>query len=316
MKESFWQIIIFFSFSVSYGQDPFVPKYKFSDEILLQLSKDTLNYKAAWDLSFIGEYQKALEIWDRDEQKWPSPLQAQVDEFKRYKPVNANKLIAEKAKTEQIIILNEAHQQPYHRVFTTSLLQDLYNQGYRYFGAETIWDWDSLLNKRKYPTLKTGYYTQEPCYGNMVREAIRIGYKVFSYESTRQKSDSAGINLREIDQAKNIRKILDKDPKAKILIHCGFDHLVETPVYSWGKAMAGRLIEYTGIDPLITTLFFLIQQAGYLTALPGIKIMMPGFIIREQIGSTEDHIGCSKETESLITLKTLPCPFRVWFMHI
>jgi hypothetical protein len=249
MKESFWQIIIFFSFSVSYGQDPFVPKYKFSDEILLQLSKDTLNYRAAWDLSFIGEYQKALEIWDRDEQKWPAPLQAQVDEFKRYKPVNANKLITEKAKTEQIIILNEAHQQPYHRVFTTSLLQDLYNQGYRYFGAETIWDWDSLLNKRKYPTLKTGYYTQEPCYGNMIREAMRIGYKVFSYESTLQKSDSAGINLREVDQAKNIRKILDKDPKAKILIHCGFDHLVETPVYSWGKAMAGRLIEYTGIDP-------------------------------------------------------------------
>lgn len=83
----------------------------------------------------------------------------------------------------------------------------------------------------------------------MVREALRIGYKVFSYESTREKSDSAGINLREVDQAKNIKKILDKDPIAKILIHCGFDHLVETPYRGWGKCMAGRLIEYTGINP-------------------------------------------------------------------
>lgn len=250
MKKALRQTIIFLlSFSTALGQDPFDPKYKFSDDILLKLSKDTLNFKAAWDLSFIGEYQKDLEIWDRDEHKWPSPTQDQINEFKRHKPFNANTFIKEKAKTEQIIILNEAHQQPYHRVFTTSILEDLYKQGFRYFGAEAIWDWDTLLNKRKYPILKTGFYSQEPCFGNLLREALRIGYTLFSYESTREKTDSAGINLREVDQAKNIKKILDKDPKAKILIHCGFDHLIETPYRGWGKCMAGRLIEYTGINP-------------------------------------------------------------------
>lgn len=250
MKKTLRQTIyILLSFSTSFGQDPFDPKYKFSDDILVKLSKDTLNFKAAWDLSFIGEYQKALEIWDRDERKSTSIPQSYIYNFSKYKPVDAKIFIKDKAKTEQIIILNEAHQQPYHRIFTTSLLEELYKQGFRYFGAESIWDWDSLLNKRKYPTLGTGFYTQEPCYGNMVREALRIGYKVFSYESTREKSDSAGINLREVDQAKNIKKILDKDPKAKILIHCGFDHLVETPYRGWGKCMAGRLIEYTGINP-------------------------------------------------------------------
>lgn len=250
MKKKLPQTIyLLLLFSISFGQDPIDPKYKFSDDILEKLSKDTLNFKAAWDLSFIGEYQKAMEIWDRDERRPTSIPQTYIDNFSKYKPVDAKKFIKDKAKTEQIIILNEAHQQPYHRIFTTSLLEELYDQGFRYFGAESIWNWDSLLNKRKYPTLGTGFYTQEPCYGNMVREALRIGYNVFSYESTREKYDSAGINLREVDQAKNIKKILDKDPKAKILIHCGFDHLIETPYRGWGKCMAGRLIEYTGINP-------------------------------------------------------------------
>lgn len=250
MKKTLWQtIILLLSFSTTFGQDPFEPTYKFSNDILLKLSKDSLNFKAAWELSFISEYQKSLEIWDKDEQKWPLATKEQINFFKQHIPVEANKFISEKAKTEQIIILNEAHQQPYHRVFTTSLLQDLYNQGFRYFGAEAIWSWDTLLNKRKHPILKTGFYSQEPCFGNLIREALQIGYTLFSYESTREITDSAGINLREIDQARNIKKILDRDPKAKIIIHCGFDHLIETPYPGWGKCMAGRLTEYTGINP-------------------------------------------------------------------
>jgi hypothetical protein len=243
-------ILILLSFSTLFGQNRFDPKYKFSKDILANLTVDSATFRAAWELSFIGEYQKALEIWDRDEHRWPALTREQIDEFSKYKPVSAKSFIIEKAKAEQIIILNEAHHQPYHRIFTTSLLEDLYRQGFRYFGAEAVWNWDTLLNKRKYPILETGFYLQEPCFGNLVREALRIGYVVFSYESTREKTDSAGINLREVDQALNIKKVLDKDPKAKILIHCGFDHLVETPYFSWGKAMAGRLTEYTGINPL------------------------------------------------------------------
>lgn len=242
-------ITLLFLFSITYGQNSFDPKYKFSEDILSKNVNTRNNSQISWELSFIGEYQKALEVWDKDEQKWPTPTQTQISDFKKYKPVDANKFISEKAKTEQIIILNEAHQQPYHRIFTTSLLQDLYDLGFRYFGAETISETDSSLNRRKYPTLNTGYYTEEPCYANLVREALRIGYTVFTYETTRFKPDSAGTNLREVDQARNIKKYLNKDPKAKILIHCGFDHLVEGPYYSWGKAMAGRLIEYTGINP-------------------------------------------------------------------
>jgi len=254
MKKYFTTITFIFSIYISNGQTPWYSNYSFSDKILDKLSHDTLNYQAAQDLSYVGEYEKMLVIWDRGEQKMPADLTPeQVKEFSKFKAVNAKDLILEKAKTEQIILINEAHQQPYHRVFTTSLLHDLYKAGFRYFSAETISNYDISLNelqKNKYPTINSGYYTREPLYGNLIREAINEGFEIFGYETTRLgSSDSSGINLREVDQAKNIKKILDKDPKAKILIHCGWDHIVETPCQGWGKAMAGRLYEYTGINP-------------------------------------------------------------------
>lgn len=254
MKKNIWALLAGLYFPVLIGQISNYKSYKFSQSILQQLSKDSSYYEAAQDLSYIGEYEKMLGIWDMDEQRPPSGLTPkQAKHFSGFRAINARDYILEKAKTEQIIIINEAHQQPYHRVFTTSLLRDLSKAGFRYFGAETISNYDICLKeleKKRYPTLKSGFYTCEPYYGNLLREAIQEGFEVFAYETTRiGNTDSGGINLREIDQAKNIKKILDKNPGAKIIIHCGWDHIVETPYASWGKAMAGRLYELTGINP-------------------------------------------------------------------
>lgn len=46
-----------------------------------------------------------------------------------------------------------------------------------------------------------------------------------------------------------MRKFFSGDPKAKILIHCGYGHILESEGGEWEKAMAGRLKEDTGIDP-------------------------------------------------------------------
>ena len=53
---------------------------------------------------------------------------------------------------------------------------------------------------------------------------------------------------QEIEQALNIKRVIDSRPNEKFLIHCGFDHALEGIHNSWEKAMAGRLTEYTGID--------------------------------------------------------------------
>lgn len=60
---------------------------------------------------------------------------------------------------------------------------------YSFVGAyeKALWafdqDEDTLLNERGYPLLSSGYYTQEPQFGNLVREALRIGYELFPYET-------------------------------------------------------------------------------------------------------------------------------------
>lgn len=240
-----------------------IQTYEFSDNILYDYYHDKSEMKydiASWDLSNIGEYEALLCIWDtgqyfnhmKEGNKEPQAtnrtlLASDSLYFSKFKPYNAIDYISERSKKEKIIIINEAHQQPMHRVFTESLLQELYNNGFRYFGAETLGYFDSKLNQREYPILTSGTYTVEPQYGNLVRAALKIGYHVFSYES-KSRGDPA---QREIDQANNIRQMLLNDSSAKIIIHCGFGHNNEC--YMGGQfvyAMAGRLKEITGIDPL------------------------------------------------------------------
>ena len=231
-----------------YGQ---VLDYRTSDQLLRKLQADTTVYnyqQAATDLSYIGEYARALEVWDQGEKSRfsnPSPRDSLF--LLTFQPTNARAYIVERARSEQIILINEAHHIPLHRVFTASLLQDLYQAGFRYFGAETLNHSDSTLNQRKYPVNSTGTYTHEPQYGNLIRLALEMGYWVFPYEVDPQAFTNG--REREVQQARNIQKILLKYPKAKILVHAGYAHIQEDSVAGWEKAMAGRLKEYTGIDP-------------------------------------------------------------------
>jgi len=230
-----------------YAQNQFNAPYIFSH----QLMKSNDNQIASFELSCIGEYDLALKEWDRSESKQLDLTPKEIADFSKYKAKNPIQYISDKAKNEQIIIVNEAHYQPYHRVFTTLLLKNLYEAGFRFLCIETLSYEDTALNNRKYPLIYTGGYSKEPCFGNLIREALNIGFKLVPYEDTKNLGfDSLGNNLREIEEARNIKSILDKDPKAKILIYCGFGHLKETPLKQWGKAMAGRLIEYTAINPL------------------------------------------------------------------
>jgi hypothetical protein len=222
--------------------------YKFSDDIYKVFSRDKSEWKyqeAASEYSFGNYYQKALEVWDENGVEQIKTAKEELLNFKKFKPVDAKNYIIERAKNEKIIIINEAHHNPRHRVFSTSILQGLYNKGFRYLGLEAIND--SLINKIGYATTKSGFYIKEPQFGNLVFDALKIGFTVFGYET----ENEVDGREREIDQANNISRILEKDPNAKIFIHCGFDHVIEgiPNVKGWKKAMAGRLKEITGIDP-------------------------------------------------------------------
>jgi len=230
--------------------------YQFSKDIAFKIEKDTLSWKyqmGATDYSFSQHYLKALETWDKNGVGIQTLSKEDSLYFKTFNPQNAKKYIIERSRKEKIIIINEAHHNSRHRVFTTSLLQNLYDNGYHFFGLEAISD--TLINKRKFVTNKSGYYTNEPQMSNLINEAIKIGFTIFNYEASEGKNGKE----REIEQAKNIAKIIYENPNSKFLIHCGWEHVVEgTPGNkNWEKAMAGRLKEFTKIDP------FTIDQTFY-----------------------------------------------------
>jgi hypothetical protein len=232
----------------------FKSTYKFSSEIENFLAKDTTAWKyqlSAADYATKGDFKNALNQWDiamnaRD----MNYSGKQIDSLNRtYKKVNAKNYILEKAKETRVVIINEAHHNSFHRVFTKSLLKELFDLGYTNLGLEALSTSDSLnraLNKRKYPILEDGHYTKEPQFGNLVREALEIGYHLFSYDTITR----GDLSSREITEAKNIQKEIDSKPNEKFLIHCGFAHVHEGEDKSWTVTMAQRLKEYTGIDPL------------------------------------------------------------------
>lgn len=230
----------------AWAPDPYKLSQHIQDSVLQQKG----GAFAAWQYSYIGDHKNTLITWD-DKANPRKPLtDSLVKEFKTYQPQVAIPYILEKTKNYQITLINEAHHMPQHRVFTTQLLTDLYQQGYRHLGMEALFNSplsDSLLLTNGYPVMTNGFYTIEPQFGNLIRSAQKIGFQLFGYES----EGHNGSKEREINQAKNIKTYLDKHPNEKILIHCGFAHAAKGNYGGeWGKTMAGRLIEFTDINPL------------------------------------------------------------------
>ena len=244
--------------------------YKFSAQIKKELTQEELrSARASWHYSYIGKYQKAMDTYPDVDTRHGFDQISEEDSlhFLTFTAANAIDYILKRAQKEQIIIINEAHHKPLHRVFTRQLLFGLYETGFNYFGLECLAsnvidpqiDWllmDSVLVDRGYPfqSYFTGTYTTEPQMGHLMRQGIKVGFQLFAYEKYK-KGD------RELMQAQNIKRILDKDPNARILIHCGWDHLLEDTIQTSGKLkwMAWHLKQLTGIDPFTINQDFLTE---------------------------------------------------------
>ncbi|MFM2268306.1 MAG: hypothetical protein RL757_1747 [Bacteroidota bacterium] len=213
------------------------------------------NQMGAWFYSNIENHQAALTAWDAgrtDTVRGLTPEESAL--FATYSAFDAHKFIVQEARNHEILIVNEAHHVAQHRVFVTDLLRDLYREGYRHIGFETLmsdFSADSTLNARKFPTLQSGVYSSEPQFANLVRTALRLGFTVFSYES-KEAGQGLGPRDREIAQAKNIQNFLENRAKeGKTLIYCGGAHATEGEMGGkWEKAMVQRLKDLLKIDAL------------------------------------------------------------------
>ncbi|HSD06571.1 hypothetical protein [Flavobacterium sp.] len=147
--------------------------------------------------------------------------------------------IAEIAKENQVIMLNEDHYYPKHRLLAMELLETLKVNGYNYLSLEGFRESkENMLT----PNYGNGIYTDEPYFAHFIRKAFVLGFTVSGHENV-----DKGVD-RELGQAKNVMKILEKDPKAKIFIYVGHGHLEKA------NAKPKRLGEYfkelSGINPI------------------------------------------------------------------
>lgn len=256
IKLSWVKLNLLLFFGLVFGQS-FSQKnpYYFSTQIDSILQADTTPYKfqsIAWMYAFAGNYQMALQMKDRQfpDARPSTPSEEQTNLFKSFAPQPARQVILDAAAKTNLVIINEAHFSGLHRVFLTTLLKDLHQLGYTFLGMEALDHNDTLLNTRKYPVLASGYYTQEPCFGNLIRDALETGYTLFAYEQVFDDSLQKSMG-RELAQAMNIKKVIDRNPSAKMILYCGYDHVYEDSLKTWmGLPMAGQIKRLTGINPL------------------------------------------------------------------
>jgi len=228
--------------------------YMSSDKIEQKLVTDSVPWKyqiAAFNYAKKGDYKNALRLWDSAfKRKLKVVHQHDIDSIRsKYKLKNATKYISVESQKTDIVIINEAHHSSKHREFTRTLLKPLNNNGYRLLLLEALTNGDEKdidLNTRGYPIKTTGFYTKDPTFSNLIREAINMGFTVLPYETT----EKVNGKDREQHQAKNIQTILKAHPNEKLLIHCGYDHVLEGKHKRWEKAMAERHKDYVNIDPL------------------------------------------------------------------
>ena len=209
----------------------------------------------SWFQTFIGDYDGAAASFSiaqpTQNDDAPSPLGGS------WQARPAADVILEMAKDRKAVFFNEAHSAPITRTLTIELLAKLREQGYTYFAAETLYRTDKDLQQRGYPTPDSGFYVNEPLYGEMVRTALRLGYKIVAYDV-----ENAGAgDARELAGAQNLYHIFKQDPQARLVVNAGFAHIQKSGKYLGGSSMVEFFQKMSGVDPLCVEQTMLIPHA-------------------------------------------------------
>ncbi|WP_232821004.1 hypothetical protein [Dyella sp. C11] len=224
-------------------------RYLYLREALPQLTSDD----RLIDQQLLATVEDELGLYDEAMNDFPFDNRVQVPvtlpSAADWVAADAATEIARLATDRHIVMINEAHHDAHTRELTLALLPKLRAEGFTYFAAEALVNSDTDLMKRGYPVTNSGSeYLHEPIYGQIIREAIRLGFKVIAYES-----EADALADREAGQAQLLyRQVFKNDPKAKLFIHAGYAH-IDKAMGNLGKnirPMAMQLKQLTGFDPL------------------------------------------------------------------
>jgi hypothetical protein len=193
--------------------------------------------------SWVGLYREALA--EADSRSDPERGEA-TGQLATLQQRSALEVIKSQARDARLVMLNEAHHVPQHRAFAIEVLIALRELGFTHFAAETLNEADAALSTRGFPTVATGFYSAEPVYGDLIRTALRLGYRVVPYEGIVGEGEEA----REAGQARNIvERVFNADPSARLFMFAGYGHIREGGPGRI-ETVAQRLRTQTRINPL------------------------------------------------------------------
>jgi hypothetical protein len=194
------------------------------------------------ELGLYGEAVRDFPLKSRLPDDFAAPLPP------AWEATDAVDAIADLAASHRVVMVNEAHHDAHTRLITFQLLPRLRALGFTHLALEALIEDGDSLRQRGYPLATSGTeYLREPVYGQIVREALRLGYVLVSYDPA-----ASSAQERERLQARALyEKVLSHDPKAKLLVHAGYAHIDKAPGRLGSvQPMAERLHGLSGLDIL------------------------------------------------------------------
>jgi hypothetical protein len=199
----------------------------------------------AFSESELGLYGEAVRDFPL-KSRLPEDIGAPVPP--EWEPTDAIDAIAGLAASHRVVMVNEAHHDPHTRLVTLELLPRLRALGFTHLAIEALIEDGDSLRQRGYPVASSGTeYLREPVYGQIVREALRLGYVLVPYDPAESRAQE-----REKLQARALyEKVLSRDPDARLLVHAGYAHIDKAPGRLGPvQPMAERLHGLSGLDIL------------------------------------------------------------------
>ena len=148
------------------------------------------------------------------------------------------------AAEHRLVLIMEAHTVTEHRAWIEQTLGLFRAAGFTHYFAEAVAESGSTLKSRGYPTSRTGFYTLDPRFGNLLRTAMRLGFEVGGYDLT-----DGDFDRREEYQAATLARQFAARPDIRMVVHAGHGHVFKHDVRNVGRYMAARLWEMTGVEP-------------------------------------------------------------------
>jgi hypothetical protein len=226
-------------------------RYEYLTSVMPQLAGDDKSLAEqllATVESELGLYNEAVVAFPFDNRIAPR-RSTPLPKSEQWQAVDAADAITKLADKRRIVMVNEAHHDAHTRELTLALLPRLRELGFQYFAVEALTPKDTDLARRGYVIETSGSgYLLEPLYGEIVRQAIKLGYTIVAYDP-----EEATTENRDGEQAHTLKKkVFDKDSQAKLFVHAGYAHIDKTEGNLGGKIepLAMQLKHLTGYDPL------------------------------------------------------------------